>query len=282
MPTTSLDAILDHGFEKGSKRVGRTQTLDEAIKAELVVNAHIRHNFTAYDSLYATMKTTDNAQNVKARARIAVYDQVKRIAQSWRCVNPKANAKCVSGSLQTLTLSSTPPTTVDQLHSSRGRLSPTPCDADTVMEDVENNAIDSPFDETQGFLKPLLRIAQRKRMTRRSREPERQIQKVATAGVRKRLRAVPMPPTRIQPKRGLAALDEALASMGLNEAAPMQDDKQEERINMVLHSHVLDPDNPSLAEMATPSGTQRLEYSHYAPINGRRSAKNDAKRLARK
>ena len=84
MPSSSLTAILDHGFEKGSGRVGRVQKLDEVVKANLAVNAHIRHNMTAYDSLYSTMKVADPSQDVRTQARIAVYDQVKQIADSWR------------------------------------------------------------------------------------------------------------------------------------------------------------------------------------------------------
>lgn len=84
MPSSSLTAILDHGFEKRSGRVGRVQKLDEVVKANLAVNAHIRHNMTAYDSLYSTMKAVDPSQDVKTQARIAVYDQVKQIADSWR------------------------------------------------------------------------------------------------------------------------------------------------------------------------------------------------------
>ena len=86
MPSSSLTAILDHGFEKGSGRVGRAQKLDEVVKANLAVNAHIRHTMTDYDSLYSTLKAADpsHAQDVRTQARIAVYDQVKRIADSWR------------------------------------------------------------------------------------------------------------------------------------------------------------------------------------------------------
>ena len=84
MPSSSLTAILDHGFEKGSGRVGRAQKLDEVVKANLAVNAHIRHTMTDYDSLYSTMKAAGPAQDVRTQARIAVYDQVKRIADSWR------------------------------------------------------------------------------------------------------------------------------------------------------------------------------------------------------
>ena len=84
MPSSSLTAILDHGFEKGSGRVGRVQKLDEVVKANLAVNAHIRHNMTDYDSLYSTLKAADPAQDVRTQARNAVYDQVKRIADLWR------------------------------------------------------------------------------------------------------------------------------------------------------------------------------------------------------
>lgn len=59
-------------------------TLDEEVKIELAVNAHIRHRFTNYDSLYSQMKADNATGDLKKMARTSVYDQVKEIAQSWR------------------------------------------------------------------------------------------------------------------------------------------------------------------------------------------------------
>ena len=64
--------------------MGRSTTLDEELKIELAVNAHIRHRFTEYDSLYTQMKVANVNGDMKKIARERVYDQVTNIAQSWR------------------------------------------------------------------------------------------------------------------------------------------------------------------------------------------------------
>lgn len=84
IPKDSMEEILEHGFLKGSGLVGRSMILDEKIKIELAVNAHIRHQFTNYDSLYSQMKADNATGDLKKTARASVYDQVKEIAQSWR------------------------------------------------------------------------------------------------------------------------------------------------------------------------------------------------------
>lgn len=48
--------ILEHGFQKGSGRVGRSQILEDRLKVQLAVNAHIRHRLTQYDSILAAHK----------------------------------------------------------------------------------------------------------------------------------------------------------------------------------------------------------------------------------
>jgi len=50
IPSTVADQILEHGFLKGSGRVGRSAKLDADLKFEIAVTAHIRHNFTNYDA----------------------------------------------------------------------------------------------------------------------------------------------------------------------------------------------------------------------------------------
>lgn len=84
IPKDSAEEILEHGFLKGSGRVGRSMILDEEVKIELAVNAHIRHRFTNYDSLYSQIKADNATGDLKKTARTSVYDQVKKIAQSWR------------------------------------------------------------------------------------------------------------------------------------------------------------------------------------------------------
>ena len=80
IPEGACFEILEHGFEKGSGRVGRSKTLENKLKVQLAVNAHIRHRLTQYDSILASNK----GQDAKLAARDMVYDQVKAIAESWR------------------------------------------------------------------------------------------------------------------------------------------------------------------------------------------------------
>lgn len=51
MPADSLETILDHAFLKGSGRVGRTGMKSDEHKADLAVEAHIRHMHTPYEEL---------------------------------------------------------------------------------------------------------------------------------------------------------------------------------------------------------------------------------------
>ena len=85
IPQHALQEILDHGFEKGSGRVGRTSTLSDSVKAELAVHAHIRHRCTDYDSNYARSRGPNgqDGPSLKTRQRARVYDQVRKIANSW-------------------------------------------------------------------------------------------------------------------------------------------------------------------------------------------------------
>ena len=60
--------------------MGRSQKLEDRLKVQLAVNAHIRHRLTQYDSILASNKGHD----AKLTARETVYDQVQAIAESWR------------------------------------------------------------------------------------------------------------------------------------------------------------------------------------------------------
>ncbi|MCJ1393341.1 hypothetical protein MMC18_006214 [Xylographa bjoerkii] len=84
MPIDSAEAILEHGFQKGSGRVGRTTTLDEDQKVKLAVEAHIRHNFTPYETLLRERKDGDQADDHRReRARATVKPQILEILASW-------------------------------------------------------------------------------------------------------------------------------------------------------------------------------------------------------
>ena len=86
IPEDAHTEILEHGFQKGSGRVGRSQTIEDGKKVRLAVNAHIRHRLTQYDSILAANK----GQDVKLAAREMVYDQVQAIADSWRATSSQA------------------------------------------------------------------------------------------------------------------------------------------------------------------------------------------------
>ena len=60
--------------------MGRSRKLEDRLKVQLAVNAHIRHRLTQYDSILAS----DKGHDAKLTAREIVYDQVQAIAESWR------------------------------------------------------------------------------------------------------------------------------------------------------------------------------------------------------
>ena len=85
MPAETIEEILEHGFQKGSGRVGRATRLDEKKRIELAVNAHIRHRFTDYEiHLKARRKVGNGNPNPRTEARQRVIGQVTRLAESWR------------------------------------------------------------------------------------------------------------------------------------------------------------------------------------------------------
>lgn len=86
IPEDARKEILEHGFQKGSGRVGRSQTIEDKSKVQLAVNAHIRHRLTQYDSILAANK----GQNVRVAAREMVNGQVQAIADSWRATGSQA------------------------------------------------------------------------------------------------------------------------------------------------------------------------------------------------
>ena len=89
MPEDARLEILEHGFQKGSGRVGRSQKLEDGSKVQLAVNAHIRHRLTQYDSILAANK----GQDVKFAAREMVHGQVQAIADSWRATGSQPRFK---------------------------------------------------------------------------------------------------------------------------------------------------------------------------------------------
>ncbi|KAB8256070.1 hypothetical protein BDV32DRAFT_105663 [Aspergillus pseudonomiae] len=76
MPAESLEAILNHAFLKGSGRVGRTATKSDERKADLAVEAHIRHMHTPYESMLHAGASREEARN-------AVWGLIKAIKTAW-------------------------------------------------------------------------------------------------------------------------------------------------------------------------------------------------------
>ena len=223
MPSASQIAILDHGFEKGSGRVGRVQKLDEVVKANLAVNAHIRHHHTAYDSLYSSMKAADPTPDIKARVRMLVYDQVKRIADSWRTgiteAEDEKSRKFPSTVITTQDLAAT-------MTNSGSNRENTQQDADATMEDLTDNAENLSLTETQAHPKLSTLVHESRRTTRSMSNALGPSHGQNYGGVKKSRNTQPQQTIRVQSKRELATvdtLDKALASMGINEATTIQD-----------------------------------------------------------
>ncbi|KAF3398390.1 hypothetical protein F1880_006447 [Penicillium rolfsii] len=76
MPEDVLDVILEHSFQKGSGRVGRTGTLSDSHKAQLAVEAHVRHKYTPYEDMLK-----DGVDRLLARRK--VWDTVQTIRKAW-------------------------------------------------------------------------------------------------------------------------------------------------------------------------------------------------------
>ena len=84
MPIDSAETILEHGFQKGSGRVGRTTTLNEDRKVKLAVEAHIRHNFTPYEKLLRERKDGDLPDDrCRENARATIRPKVLEILAQW-------------------------------------------------------------------------------------------------------------------------------------------------------------------------------------------------------
>src|SRR5262249_61357546 len=78
-PPAEGKTIAKHACEKYSGRIGGSAAAKEFDPGviRVAVHAHIRHNHTRYEELLASGKT-------RKRARSAVHDAVKKVAQRWR------------------------------------------------------------------------------------------------------------------------------------------------------------------------------------------------------
>lgn len=77
MPVESLDAVLDHAFRKGSRRVGRTSQIEDESKASMAVEAYVRHTHTSYEELLRSGTSRDVA-------RRQVWEKVHTIMAAWQ------------------------------------------------------------------------------------------------------------------------------------------------------------------------------------------------------
>ena len=77
IPPQCLEKILQHAFLKGSGRVGRISTRTDKEKATLAVEAHIRHEHTAYERLMED----EGIEREGARKR--VWGEVRRVRDEW-------------------------------------------------------------------------------------------------------------------------------------------------------------------------------------------------------
>lgn len=153
MPSQDLEKILDHGFEKGSRRVGRSTTLDKKGRAILAVQAHVRHVHTDYDALIRKRKAASRgsiaSKDVEA-IRNAILPQCNDILRQWRrrksIQSPKAGS---TNRLQGQTFN--PP----RVTNSPIRKGSTPSStATTSLIDAKWHASTSPRTETAVFVKP--------------------------------------------------------------------------------------------------------------------------------
>ncbi|KAK2877098.1 hypothetical protein FQN49_001421 [Arthroderma sp. PD_2] len=78
MPKSDLDAVLNHAFLKGSRRVGRSgKVASEEDKVRLAVEAHIRHVHTEYDDMIKRGTTRE-------RARENIWGEIVTVRDSWK------------------------------------------------------------------------------------------------------------------------------------------------------------------------------------------------------
>lgn len=157
IPKGACTEILEHGFQKGSGRVGRSKTLEDKLKVQLAVNAHIRHRLTQYDSILAANKE----QNAKLAAREMVYNQIQAIADSWRATssqtgNSKPPTSVPKGSASTLEANR-------QRRTTRSKAQTNPADeAQVLQEALDGLRLNGNQGEMGSRTEAAQRIAQKK------------------------------------------------------------------------------------------------------------------------
>ena len=92
-PREDLEQILTHGFEKGSKRVGRSTRLDIDDRAELAVIAYIRHHYTDYDNVLSQKRKQIGRRIsalTRAHIRYQIQSTVDAVLHEWSRRKPSS------------------------------------------------------------------------------------------------------------------------------------------------------------------------------------------------
>ena len=97
MPLVQAQKILQHGFSKGSGRVGRTTKLDLDEKCTLAVIAHARHVMTPYDRLLKEFEPTHGQARAREEAREAIKHRLAEVLKDWRPSGPHSNPRRPKG-----------------------------------------------------------------------------------------------------------------------------------------------------------------------------------------
>jgi hypothetical protein len=85
IPLATCQAVLDHGFQKGSGRVGRSTVLDDDQKVTLAIVAHVRHTMTPYDILLRELDRDGVGEETRREtARGMIRGRVDDVLKQWR------------------------------------------------------------------------------------------------------------------------------------------------------------------------------------------------------
>ena len=83
IPPGAAEAVLKHGYLKGSGRVGRSSTMSDSKKMIMAVTAHARHKHTPYDAL---LREKGRGQARRFEARAQIRGQLLQVLRNWGMV----------------------------------------------------------------------------------------------------------------------------------------------------------------------------------------------------
>lgn len=94
IPLASCQTVLDHGFQKGSGRVGRSTVLDDDHKVTLAIVAHVRHTMTPYETLLRELDRDGVGKETRREtARGMIRGCVEDVLSRWRSSSPNTVLK---------------------------------------------------------------------------------------------------------------------------------------------------------------------------------------------